>query len=113
MSKVITSIGLADESSEIEVRDKFRLRAKSPQEIVNALLQIDEDDLEDVVRMLARHVYGDDVIIVWQPPSIDHDITTSSVLPVDSRARIRALAELMGFLCFDRAPLQFDVEDSE
>jgi hypothetical protein len=65
----------------------------TPRDIVEALAQIDEDDLVHVVYGLVHRVYGQDVIIVWRHSELGRDVTTSSTPPADIKDRIKALAE--------------------
>jgi hypothetical protein len=62
MAKVITNIQLADDSVYSHEGDTplydngdEYVRALTPQEIVDDLVQIDEDDLDDVMKGLKEH----------------------------------------------------------
>lgn len=53
----------------------------TPKKIVDAIVELDAEDVGDTVNELVHRLYGEDVIVVYKPEGIDYFITSSRNRP--------------------------------
>jgi hypothetical protein len=96
MSKHVKSIDLEEDIPDLQpLEEGVYVQALAPNEIVEALMQLDPDDLYDVTLELLFRTYGRDAILVYKPKDIDYYITSSRNTPSETKAILSVLTARM------------------